>query len=337
LSGHAAAFAPPTGPGTNGVVYVLGGADSTDVPRGGVLYATVLTTGQIAAWIPTTSLPTAVAFHASVVATPFNSRVQGNGYLFALGGATNAAGLPTTAVYRGTLNSDGSISSWSAQGALPAPLHSFGAVIFHGDVYVLGGATTGNAPVSTVYRSRIDATGTLGAWQSLSPLPSARSYHAALSFGEYLYALGGDDGSVAPNDSTNAATETSEVAYAKVDIRTGNLVAPGWTVNPSSLKKAVSKHTAVVGGGNILVTAGIYNGAKTGSTEETYAQLNSDGTVGSFNGATGSNTISSAGGTDLFNHAAVSYVDAGGVAHVMVIGGDDLNAPGKKRTGVWFY
>jgi len=35
--------------------------------------------------------------------------------------------------------------------------------------------------------------------------------------------------------------------------------------------------------------------------------------------------------------AALSYVDANGVAHVLVLGSDDVNAPGKKRAEVWFY
>ncbi len=67
-------------------------------------------------------------------------------------------------------------------------------------------------------------------------------------------------------------------------------------------------------------------------------QLNSDGTVASFNGATGSNTISSlTGGINIFNHASVGYTDGSGAFHVLVIGGDDVNAPGTKHTGVFFY
>jgi hypothetical protein len=92
-----------------------------------------------------------------------------------------------------------------------------------------------------------------------------------------------------------------------------------------------------LGGGSVLVSAGIYNGALAGASEQSYSQFNSDGSLGSFNGATGSHTIASAGGKNLFNHAGISYVDGAGVAHVMVIGGDDLNAPGKKRAEVWYY
>jgi hypothetical protein len=59
--------------------------------------------------------------------------------------------------------------------------------------------------------------------------------------------------------------------------------------------------------------------------------------VGSFGGATGSNTLLSEGGVNLFNHAAIAYVDAAGVAHVMILGGDDVNTLGTKRSAVFFY
>jgi len=45
----------------------------------------------------------------------------------------------------------------------------------------------------------------------------------------------------------------------------------------------------------------------------------------------------SAGGGNLFNHVALSYVDANGVAHLLVLGGDDVNLPGTKHKQVWFY
>lgn len=341
LSGHSAAFAVVGGATTsNNLVYVTGGADSSYAPRSGVYFATIQANGQLSAWTSALALPTAVAFHASVVATPFNSRVKGAGFIYVLGGATDAAGVPTSAVYRGALDSTGAVTGWTSLGTtLPAPVHSLGAVIFRGDLYIAGGATTNNAPVAAVYRARIDSTGALGGWQTQPALPFGRAHYGLGQFGAYLYAFGGDSAAVTPNDSnyTNNATKLSQIAYARINLRTGDLVGPGWTLNASGLTKAASKHTAVIAGGNVLITAGLYNGAATGSTEETYAQLNSDGSVASFNGATGSHTIASAGGKNLFNHAALGYVDANGVAHVMVLGGDDVNAPGKKRAEVWFY
>ena len=340
LSGHAAAFA--TVEGTSAAmnfVYVTGGADSSYTPGTSAYFAQIADNGQLGAWTSTASLPAAVAFHASVAATPFNSRVKGPGYIYVFGGAVNASGTPTNAVYRGTLDASGAVSEWSPAGQLPEAVHSLGAVLFRGDIYVVGGSGADNTPVAEVYRARLDSMGTIGEWVAQPALPRARSYDVVAQFGGYLYAFGGDTSAVTPNDSnyTNNATKLNEVVYAKINLRTGDLADPAWTRNASGMTKAASKHTAVVAGGNVLITGGLYNGAATGSSEESYAQFNSDGTVSSFAGATGAHTIASAGGKNLFNHAALGYVDANGVAHVLVIGGDDVNAPGKKRAEVWFY
>lgn len=75
----------------------------------------------------------------------------------------------------------------------------------------------------------------------------------------------------------------------------------------------------------------------TGSSENSYATINSDGTLGSFGGATGSNTLQSVGGVNLFNTRGVSYVDGSGVAPVMILAGDDVNSPGTKTNKVIFY
>ena len=335
LSGHAVAFAEIRGTSTTRALYVSGGGDAGNAPSSAVYLATVGGSGTVSAWSATTALPTAVAFHATAVATPANSRITDLGYLYVFGGATDASGQPTTNVYRGTLSEDGSVSGWVQTTALPVALHSLGAVIFHGDLYVAGGATTGNVPVATVYRSRIAETGELGAWQVQAPLPFARAHFGFGRFGRYLYVLGGDSSATAPNAASGKAI--ANVAYARIDLRTGDLTSAGWTVNPSKLTKAVAKHTAVIAGGNVLVTAGLYNGASTGSSEESYAQLASDGSVGSFNGATGSNTIASLGGGNLFNHSATGYTDGNGTFHVLVAGGDDVNTPGTKHDAVFFY
>jgi hypothetical protein len=337
LSGHAAAFAELHGTTTTRAVYVIGGGDNSNAPVTSVYLATVGGSGTLSSWSPTAVLPKALAFSGAAVATPANSRATAPGYLYVIGGATDAGGQPSTTVYLGTLAADGTVSSWVETTALPVPLHSTGAVIFHGDLYVAGGSTDGNAPASAVYRSRIDTSGALGAWQNEAELPFARAHAGLGVFGGYLVTFGGDSGAVAPNTGSLSASAIADVASARIDLRTGDLTSAGWTTNVNKLKKDVTKHTAVVAGGDVLVTAGLYNGASTGSTEETYAQFNSDGTVGSFNGATGSNTISSIGGGNLFNHAALGYTDGNGALHVLVVGGDDVNTPGTKHGGVFFY
>ncbi len=337
LSGHAVAAATLPGVTPTSVVYVVGGADSTNAPRDSVLYATVSSSGALGAWNKSTVLPAPIAYAAAVVATPSNSPVMGSSYLYVIGGDSTASGKAVATVYIGILGAGGAVAGWGTTTSLPAPVHSLGAVIFNGTVYVAGGSGSGNAAVATVYRAVIQSDGSLGAWQALSALPFARSYFGFGVNGTFLYALGGDSGSVTPNDSSLSAKAISDVIYAEIDVHTGNLSAAGWTANGNKLKKAVSKQTAVVAGGDVLVTAGLYNGDATGATEESYAGLNSDGSTTAFNGATGANTISSAGGGNLFNHAATGYLDATGAFHVLVVGGDDVNTPTKKHKGVFYY
>jgi hypothetical protein len=256
-----------------------------------------------------------------------------------MGGIDQTRSDPVTTVFRGQLAADGNTSAWVPVLSLPIALHSCKALIFRSSIYVAGGSTVGSQPVHSVYKARIDSLGTLDEWQSMVSLPTALSYHGLTAFGGYLHVFGGDVGTVDPDDADYSSNETKvdDVLYMRIDLRTGNLATSTWNSNPSAMVKAVSKHTVVVAGGYAFVTGGLYNGAGNGSSENKYAQFNSDGTLSSFHGATGSNTIGSLGGGNLFNHAAMSYVDADGVAHVMIVGGDDVNTPGIRHSGVWFY
>jgi hypothetical protein len=336
VSGHALGYAQLGAQSTTRVIYSIGGADNNGAPVSTVYRATI--GAGVGAWTATTPLPGTVAFHAAVVATPANSRITSTGFLYVIGGATDIAGSPSPTIYRGTLALDGSVSAWTTVSPLPVPLYSAGAVIFHGDLYLFGGATTGNTPVATVYRARLNTAGGLGAWQPQPSLPYRRAHFGFGTFGSYLYTFGGDSGVVMPHSGTQSATSVNDAAFARIDLRSGDLSASGWLTADSKLTKSVSKLTAVVAGGYVLVTAGLYNGAGSGSSEQSYAQLNADGSLGSFHGATGSNTIASlVSGANLFNHAALGYTDLTGVFHVLVAGGDDVNAPGNRHRGVFVY
>ena len=339
VSGHDALFVPIDNASSQTVqyVFVTGGAADDSVPRSDVNVGTIQSDGSLGAWTALTDLPAGRAFHRSAAATPFNSKVKGAGYLYVLGGIETKGGDPVTTIYRATLADDGTIGAWTAVGDLPQALHSFGAVLFRSAIYIAGGATAGNAPVATVYRATIDTLGNLSPWDSLTSLPAARAYHGFDIFGGYLYVAGGETGTVDPNDGTYTSngTKLAEVLYSKINLRTGAIGA--WTVNGSAMQKARSKHASLVAGGSLFESSGLYAAAGTGSSEDVYAVINSDGSVGSFNGATGSNTLLSVGGANLFNQAAVVYQDATGVAHVMILGGDNVNTPGAKQAKVLFY
>ncbi|UCC49398.1 MAG: hypothetical protein JSV41_04275, partial [Gemmatimonadota bacterium] len=286
--GHGAVFLSiEGGPGAGNLVYVIGGADGAGNPRSDVAYAEIDAAGEFSTYTSVQGLPAPRAFHGAALATPFNALIDTlvAGYLYAVGGI-DAGGAATSTVYRATVDKDRSLGAWTETSALPLPLHSMGTTIFRSWLYVAGGATTGDAPQSEIYRARINEDGTLGAWESQPALPYPRAHAPLVQFAGVLYILGGDTAAVVPGDNTLTATQVAEIHFHPLDLRTGELKNTAWTLNPNTLIKEVSKHSAVVAGGTVLVSGGLYGGASNSSTEQQYASINPDGTIDSFNGAT---------------------------------------------------
>lgn len=344
--GFAAVVAPV---GAASYLYALGGntgtsgaANARAANSAGVSFNRLTAaTGALAnaAWTSATPLPDKRGFAAAISANSFNSVVTGSGNLYVIGGL-DGAGAATSTVYSAALNADGTVpaaaapGTWTAITPLPQPLFAAGAAIFHGRIYVAGGIDANGAPVSKVYSARINADGTLQAWQTLPDLPAAVGYHQLVTAGGNLYVLGGTNAAaVDPVSKIASSASSGSIAYAAINIRNGSLGS--WTGNAASLGKAREKFTAVVAGSYLLLSGGLYNGATTGSSEEAYASFNADGSVSSFNGATGTHTISgAAGGYNFFNHAAVLFADSAGNPHVLVLGGEDASA-GTPVAGVW--
>lgn len=339
VSGHEAVYVPiDVGTGIDRYVHVTGGTSNDSVPREATHFAVINADGTLGSWTSGSSLTAGRAFHASAAATPFNSRVKGDGWLYVLGGIEAKSGDPVSGVLRAEIMSDGSLGAWESAGNLPEELHSHDAVIFRSNLYVSGGARTGHEPRGKVYRARIDSLGQLGSWNTLQDLPTARAYHEMTVIGNCLHVYDGNTAAVVPETDDLTDTRLLEIDHAKVDLRSSDLTDAGWTIDGTSPPKARYKATALIAGGVVLRTAGLYNGIGTsGSSENNYAQIASDCDVGDFSGANNAASIKSKGGANLFNHGAVSYVDADGVAHVMILGGDDVDAPGNKRAEVWFF
>jgi len=345
--GFAAVLAPI---GSSTFIYALGGntASSSDASAKNASVDTVSlnrmesSTGALAngSWSSATALPGKRGYAAAVSANSFNSLVSSNGALYVLGGLDDT-GAATSTVYYGLLASDGTIpaagtaGTWTQTTALPQPLFAAGAVIFHGRIYVAGGNGSSGAPVAKVYSSKINPDGTLAAWQTLPDLPAALAYHQLVTAGGSLFVLGGTTATVDPVSNAQSAATQSAIYRQAINIRNGSLAGASWTTNGSALGKAREKFSAVAAGSYLLVSGGLYAGASTGSSEQSYATISADGSIGSFNGATGSHTITaSASGYDFFNHSAVMFVDGSGTPHVLVLGGQNVTG-GVPESGVW--
>ena len=334
VSGHKAlSFPVENNDGiTSQYVFVSGGRNSEGQASDQVFSGIINANGTISSWTSSTSMPGPRSFHASVAATPFNSKIDGSGYLFVLGG-TDSDGDAVSGVYTAALNTDGSLQGWSNARPLPQPLYSAGAVIFRSTIYVAGGASVENTPVTSVYKARINEDGELDEWESMPDLPVGIACHGFVSFGGYLYTVGGETGDVQIDaDSQNAGTD--QIFYSRINLRTGEI--GDWAENTYSIGKERSKHSTLVLGGNIFISSGLYSGAG-GSSENAYAEINSDGTIKTFNGSTGNQTLFSTGGSNLFNQAGISYIDSDGVAHVMILGGAKVGSPAIKLDKVLFY
>ncbi len=130
----------------NGYVYVIGGMQQ--IPQSGtttVYYAHLNADGSTGAWqTNANALPTGRAGHTSVIA---------NGYVYVIGGATDAGNGANT-VYYARLNANGSIGVWRTSNTiLPTNRRNHGSFIANGYMYAIGGTAAGytGTPTNTVY------------------------------------------------------------------------------------------------------------------------------------------------------------------------------------------
>ena len=340
LQGLDAAFVPiESGGTTENWVYVVGGADGEMVPVTSAIRAPIEEGGSIGAWDESlVDLPEARSFHTLAAATAYTAALDTlttAAHLYALGGI-DADGEVVSTVYRGQVGLDGEIQGWTTERSLPEPLHSAGAVIFRGYLYLAGGADAGHGATDAVYRARVSADGGLGEWEALDALPQPRAYFSLVSFGPYLYAVGGETETASPTEG-RTTDETASVQMVRINLRTGG-IRDTWASagDGGQTPKARSKHSTIFAGGFLFTTSGLYSGLA-GSSENEYAGIGDGGMLSSWAGATGVNTILNRLGYSIYNQAAISFVDADGSGHVLILGGGQVENPGEVSEAVVYF
>ena len=210
----------------------------------------------------TTSLP---------VATDWATSVVYNGYVYEIGGYTNAL---TATVDYAPINTDGSLGAWTATTSLPVAEYHVTSVVYNGYVYEIGGETTAAvatvdyAPICTGSNSGVggctSTPGTLGSWAATTSLPTGTYDATSVAYNGYVYEIGG---------YTTAAVAT--VDYAPINAN-GTLGA--WIIT-ISLPTGTYNATSVVYNGYVYEIGGDTTAA---TATVDYAPINANGTLGAW-------------------------------------------------------
>lgn len=202
------------------------------------------------------------------------SSATANGYVYVLGGMTNAttgSSTATTSVQYAKINSDGSLGTWSTTQALPSARYyaTQTAAVYNGYIYYAGGYDNTGTRQSTVYYAKLNGDGTVGTWNTTTSLgsggPGAVAEGETVAANGYLYYIGGNNG----------ASDLATSYYAKIN---ADGTVGTWTSTGLTLPSNLGDFQAVVANGYIYTIGGWAGGG--GSTNDIFsAKLNSNGTL----------------------------------------------------------
>ena len=200
-------------------LYVIGGWNGSARLRE-VRRAEVGSSGTLSAWTRLGDFPEPIAVHSAVVVAD---------RIYVVGGQNDSSVLPR--VRYATILADGNLTAWTSAADLPRQLYRHSVAAHNGYLYVTGGDDTVGAQ-SLLYYAKVNADGSLNAWQS-APLPAARFYHRSVIHDGRLVILGG---------TTNNSTGQTQVWSAPL---TSNGSPASWQIEPV-LPQPLFRFAAVV-------------------------------------------------------------------------------------------
>ncbi|MDL2342273.1 MAG: hypothetical protein QFB87_04320, partial [Patescibacteria group bacterium] len=239
--------------------------------------------------------PFATNTNALTVGRNHMGQVYYNGYIYVVGGSNGSVFTNTVSYAR--VNADGSTGTWTTSGStMPAIMEENKVVVVNGYLYVLGGYNSSNFVVSSVYYSKINSDGSLGAFATSSnPLPSTRWQGSAFTYNGYIYYLAGAD-------DANGFFSTLYYAKANPDGSTG-----AWTTSANSLPTALLQITTAVSNGYVYALGGLPSSGPPVATIY-YAKLNADGSNGAFATTTTPLPTTLRAGTTVVANGTIYYL-----------------------------
>ena len=221
-----------------GQLFIVGGdSGSPGHDQDKVYWATVNADCTLGPWeeLAGAALPRRMQDHATAVL---------DGRLFVTGGHRYGNFDQYDGVYRAAVVSDMSLGGWKelSQTPLPQPLSAHSAALSGSDLFVTGGIGA-NGVQPSVYRAAAPATGQIGPWTEVAPLPEPVYEHVTIAVGDRLLNVGGRSGSV-----------DQDTVYEAVVHADGSLGV--WQPHPCALPVALSSHAAVLAHGDIYLSGG---------------------------------------------------------------------------------
>jgi N-acetylneuraminic acid mutarotase len=239
-------------------------------------------------------------------------------------GGRDAAGNPTTTVFRGTVV-EGKLTGWeeATDLALKVPLADAAGVATTKGIFIFGGRSTDGAPSTKVYEALVGtgSSAKLGAWAENTqlPLPEARADQTAVLTGNFVYVLGGNG----PNGTSNSVFFLALGANGQPKVNPATNQPFGWGVSVAqsaafALPEPRAKHTSFTNSGASYVLGGV---AADGSLQKTNYWAVPDATTGALIGGWSHLAV-----TDLPDGIAEAAV-ANVASTAFVIGGDSAAGP----------
>lgn len=183
---------------TNGYIYLVGGFNNfTNTASQTIYYAKINSDGTLGSWQEADNKLNTGRGGAGVITSGGNMFIVTGSITLTTSGSTKVpdgtVGLNTTEYAK--VNPDGSVGGFTTSGVTLTGILRTGAkaVVANGYAYLVGGLSSTNTSVNTVFETPITtlASTTPGTWTGTSSMATARAFTGATVLNGYLYAMGG--------------------------------------------------------------------------------------------------------------------------------------------------
>ncbi len=270
----------------NGYIYEVGGnilINGMPNSVNSVYYARIQSNHTLGNWNSTTSIPNNVS----------NLAVESNGYIYLLGNT----------VYYSQIQSNGTLSIWNSTSSISQNINNPSIAAYGGYIYKLGGYNQINGTLNynylnTVYYSQIQSNGTLGVWNSTTSLPVDDYDAVSLAYNGDIYYI-----------YTGTIPSQLSIYYSQIQ---SNGTLGVW--NSTNHFYPSNSYSDWIYPSNYFIINGYIYGIG-GNTGMVYSNINSNGTLGTWNYYSQSNSTCAfvgISGESVATYNNIAYILGGG-------------------------